>query len=87
MAYKKKRNTMAKNKAWCEDLINFIKIFKRIWENRKKITLVLTFLVIRGTQCFLSKTHKNHFILSSIALVLERKTKRGKIISLSRFSL
>ena len=59
-------NMKAENKAWCEDLINFIKIFK--WEivrkevpHRWKLTLGLTFNVIKGVQCFLRKSsQKSH---------------------------
>ena len=54
-------NMKAENKAWCEDLINFIKIFK--WEivrkevpHRWELTLGLTFNVIKGVSCFLRKS-------------------------------
>jgi len=75
-----------KKYSMCDDLINFIKIFK--WEDVRrevphqvKFTLMLTFFVVIEAQYFLSKTHQNHFLFFSIALVLERKIKKEKIVS------
>jgi len=63
----------AENKARCEDLINFIKIFK--WEimrkevpHRWKLTLGLTFNVIKGAQCFLRKSSQSLSHLIPFAL-------------------
>jgi len=72
----------AENKAWCEDLINFIKIFK--WEivrkevpHRWELTLGLTFNVIKGVQCFLRKSSQSLSLFYSFLLyLLERRIKR-----------
>jgi len=71
----------AENKAWCEDLINFIKIFK--WEivrkevsHRWELTLGLTFNVIKGASVSLGNHPKVSPFLFLLLYLLERRIKR-----------
>ena len=52
-----------------------------------KLTLELTFHLIKGVQCFLSNSSQKSLSFISFCLVLERKINERKLVSLSRFSL
>jgi len=74
----------AENKAWCEDLINFIKIFK--WEivrkevpHRWELTLELTFNVIKGAQCFLRKSSQSLSLSIPFCFICLREELRENI--------